>query len=262
MKTLAEIPGQQRLRRGKFTIGAGDAREFQPVAFAQRAAVDYTKRAGAGRYMPHQDYKTLSTLQVDPERGHATMMAYRAAEQDPEDSRIRASYGAMRSEVGEQYEHMTRPTSQGGMGLRHEVTEHDPYKTSADMAADVRSGRIKTLSTQTTGGHNFFTDTENDQFRAVHDVFGHAAIGRGFTRHGEEAAYRHHAQMFSDAALPAVASETRGQNSYLNFHPAGASFPDQTSKLIGLPHWAEGTGALTPPEQPTRRQHFDQGRLF
>lgn len=262
---MAEIPGQQKLRRGKYTIGEGTAQEFTPVGQVQRAAVDYTKRLGAGRYLSHQQYKRLSTMQVDPERGHATYLAYRDAEQGSEEPHIRTAYATMREEVNDQYEHMTRPAAQGGMGIRHVVTEHDPYPSSADMAADVGRGRIQTFSTATTGGHNYFTDEENDRFRAVHDVFGHAAIGRGFTRHGEEAAFRHHAQMFSDAALPAVASETRGQNSYLNFGPK-AEFPDQTSKLIGLPGWARESGPLQPeqhrPPGTQRLAHFEQGRLF
>lgn len=59
--------------------------------------------------------------------------------------------------------------------------------------------------------------------------------------HGEEVAYRLHAQMFSDEARPALATETRGQNAYLNYHPdnvarrvAGESveFPPQKAALL------------------------------
>jgi hypothetical protein len=92
------------------------------------------------------------------------------------------------------------------------------------------------LSTEATGPHHIFSDQENDRFRAVHDVFGHAATGRGFSRHGEEAAFLSHRQMFSKRALPALASETRGQNSYLNYGPGG--FPEQETKPIGLPPFA------------------------
>jgi hypothetical protein len=260
---MADVPGQQRLRRGKYTIGEGSAREMPPVPFVQRAAVDYTKRTGVGRYMAHQQYKALATSQVDPERGFATALAYRDAEKRSEDPHIRASYEAMRQATNDQFEHMTRPAHLGGMGMKVEVTDHDPYPSPAHMAEDVSKGRIKVLSTKVTGGHGYFSDEENDRFRAVHDVFGHAAIGRGFTRHGEEAAYLHHRQMYPDAAHAALASETRGQNSYLNFHPQNPGFPNQSDKLIGLPSWASETGPLQPPA-PTqsRTANFHQGRLF
>jgi hypothetical protein len=71
-------------------------------------------------------------------------------------------------------------------------------------------------------------------FRAVHDVFGHAATGRAFDPHGEEAAFRSHYAMFSPQARPAMATETRGQNSVNNFGglPKG-EFAEQ--KVVTLP---------------------------
>ena len=133
------------------------------------------------------------------------------------------------------------------MGFQHEIHDTEPYgfhwaggndRTAAnEMASDVAQGRIKTLSTKATGPHSFFSDETNDRFRAVHDVFGHAATGRGFSRNGEEAAYLSHRQMFPRSAQAALASETRGQNSVLNYSPKGG-FPDQSEKLIGLPSFA------------------------
>jgi hypothetical protein len=88
------------------------------------------------------------------------------------------------------------------------------------------------MSSATTGGHPFFSDEENDQFRAVHDAFGHAAIGRGFSRHGEEAAYQAHSQMFSPEARPALHTETRAQNSVVNYGRKPGSFPEQKVAII------------------------------
>jgi hypothetical protein len=59
------------------------------------------------------------------------------------------------------------------------------------------------------------TDEQNDMFRAVHDAFGHLATGRGFDRHGEEAAYQAHKSMFGNTAVKAAATELRGQNAFL-----------------------------------------------
>ena len=86
----------------------------------------------------------------------------------------------------------------------------------------------------------------NDLFRVVHDYFGHAKEGVGFRAGGEENAYRSHAAMFSPLALKALATETRGQNSFLNFGPEGevnltasqedTLYSDQKTGL--LPEWA------------------------
>ncbi len=65
--------------------------------------------------------------------------------------------------------------------------------------------------------------TANDAFRVVHDIYGHFSPGNPFFRHkGEERAWYNHSRMYSPEALPAMSSETRGQNSWLNFGPHGA----------------------------------------
>lgn len=63
----------------------------------------------------------------------------------------------------------------------------------------------------------------NDVFRAVHDVFGHGKHGTGFRAAGEENAFQSQARMYSPDALPAATSETRGQNSWVNYGPFGQS---------------------------------------
>lgn len=158
------------------------------------------------------------------------------------------SYHALAEETRRQFDFMTKAKRHGGMGMDVEVTKHDPYtKPSgapdpAGMTRDVReNNRIKVLSTETTGGHPLLSNEDNDMFRAVHDVFGHSATGRAFDPHGEEAAFRSHYSMFSPAARPAMATETRGQNSANNYAglPKG-SFVDQ--KVVTLP----STQLITP----------------
>jgi hypothetical protein len=183
----------------------------------------------------------------------------------------------MRQHVNSQYEHMTAPKEAGGMGINVEVTQHDPYSLGwaggqdsdarVAMDKDLReNNRVQVMSTEATGGHAYFSNEENDKFRAVHDVFGHHAIGRGFSRHGEEAAWESHRQMFPPEAHEALTSETRGQNSYLNYS-GGKGFPDQSEKLIGLPDWANTPGKLPSPSSkvnPTQfagqQQSFDFGK--
>jgi hypothetical protein len=85
----------------------------------------------------------------------------------------------------------------------------------------------------------------NDLFRIVHDYFGHAKNGYGFRAAGEDNAWRAHAAMYSPEARPAMTTETRGQNSWLNYGPYGetnrtASALDTVfapQKVALLPDW-------------------------
>ncbi len=61
----------------------------------------------------------------------------------------------------------------------------------------------------------------NDLFRAVHDAFGHGIEGSGFRYDGEENAWQAHIRLFTGSARAAITTETRGQNSWLNFGPYG-----------------------------------------
>ena len=61
--------------------------------------------------------------------------------------------------------------------------------------------------------------SSNEKFRAVHDYAGHGILGNKFDALGEERAYAAHSQMYSPLARMAMASETRGQNSFVNYSP-------------------------------------------
>jgi hypothetical protein len=100
------------------------------------------------------------------------------------------------------------------------------------------------------GDHNLLY---NDLFRIVHDYFGHVKNGYGFRAAGEDNAWRAHAAMYSPEARRAMTTETRGQNSWLNYGPYGeanrtANTEDTVfarQKVALLPHWVtrdlEGT---------------------
>lgn len=61
--------------------------------------------------------------------------------------------------------------------------------------------------------------SSNEKFRAVHDYAGHGIMGNKFDALGEERAFGVHSQMYSPLARAAMASETRGQNSFVNYSP-------------------------------------------
>lgn len=146
------------------------------------------------------------------------------------------SFDAMRREVGNQYDHMTNR-----LGINVQSVDHDPYADVHDMMNDINNNkRLKVMSTAVTGGHPLFSNDDNDKFRAVHDFFGHAATGRSFDRHGEQAAYLAHAQMFSPEAQGALNSETKGQNSSLIYN---GSFGPQKVALMH-PQFYTGGGAF------------------
>lgn len=252
--------GQRRL----FDPQRVTAQQFDPVDFVAEGARRYATERGLNWRAPSPQ------LQVDPERGHAQFLSYRAHLEASEDSpEIKTAYEAATRHINEQYDFMTRPTERGGMGVRHEVVEDDPYPGPREMAEDLRTNRrIRTYATTSTsvGGEQAptlqaFDNETNDRFRAVHDVFGHAAIGRGFSRHGEEAAYQSHVGMFPPEAHRALASETRGQNSFLNYGPK-AEFPNPGVRMVDMPQWATETGPLPTPQRQPARRVGRQLRLF
>lgn len=245
------------------------SRQFEPVDFVAEGAKRFASEQGLNWKQPSNQ------LQVDHQRGRAQERAYRAALVSPEDHPgIKESYAAATEHINKQYDFMTRPVEQGGMGITHETVHDDPYPTPQAMADDLRQNRrIRTYATATTAAGDkqaptlqAFDNDTNDKFRAVHDVFGHGAIGRGFSRHGEEAAYVSHKQMFPKEAHAALASETRGQNSYLNYG-SESEFPNVGSRMVGMPDWASKTGKLpksvTNAGRPGKpKSQGKQGKLF
>lgn len=213
-------------RSAHFLVGAG-----RPLPQVQDAAARYRHQMFGVRAPAARDF---SHVVVDPVIARHVAGLY---EQAPEFAHeALPSFRAMRDETMRQHEFMT---SSRGLGLEHVVTPHDPYVTSSGapnslaLMRDVHENkRIQSLSTKATGGHPFFTDDENDAFRAVHDVFGHAGTGRNFSADGEEAAYRSHREMYSPLARGAMTTETRGQNSTNNFGSVGGQ-PVQKVALLG-----------------------------
>lgn len=201
-------------------LGAGHA-----VPELAQAAQRYA--AGVNRSPLRRPISYGGTV-TTPEMQESLARAYEAL--PAHDPRAEQAYGAMRHEVRQQFDLVTRPRRQGGLGIDVGVTKDDPYSGPADMFNHVfRDRRINVMSSATTGGHPFFSDDENDMFRAVHDLFGHAGTGRGFDRHGEEAAFQEHSRMFSPLAQRALATETRGQNAVLIRRGA---FPEQKVALL------------------------------
>lgn len=206
---------------------------FRPVDYLD----EYAQRFGSGA--PSARLVTASPEQIE-------QVGRWYADAPMLDPKAEAAYRLMREETGRQFDVLTKPTSQGGLGVDVSVTSGDPYDTFKlsgvrELVDDLNNRRLRVLSTASTGGHPFFTNDQNDMFRAVHDAFGHGATGRGFNRHGEEAAYRSHARMYSPEARPAMGAETRAQNAYVNLF---GDFGPQ--KMVMLPENMSGLAQYDP----------------
>ena len=251
LPTTAVIPG-----RGSVDVG--------PFAPARQAALDYTREAGIDFQPPSQYAK------VDPARATRIAAEYDKMLHAPNDPEVRAAYDAMITETLAQYQAIKRT------GLKIEFIDYekqgDPYAASprlaiqdvrennhlwvfptdagfgSDQTFDASQNPLLRQTNEVIGGRRLLA---NDVFRIVHDYFGHIKEGSGFRADGEENAWRSHSAMYTPLARRAMTTETRGQNSWVNYGPHGAKnrsakseetvFADQKTGL--LPLWVTDEGA-------------------
>ena len=162
---------------------------------------------------------------IDAEIGARIAAEYDALPKTDPDAR--RAYWALRDEIRAQYKCLL------DAGYTFIFTSDDPYTSSAEMRDDVR--RNKRLRVFTGGEEHPFLGWDNNLFRAVHDIFGHAAEGYEFGPRGEHNAWIHHSMMFSPLAQRALTTDTRGQNSWFNFGPKPGQFAEQKAAL--MPEW-------------------------
>lgn len=244
-KSPNSAPGQEQLGL-EYGPGGDTLRYGAPQADAAAMASHFAQSHGRS-HNPDQfaniragESHYTSAIAVRPEY----------ASRRPLTRSMRRSYRALTEHVNAQYEHMTKPQEQGGLGITVEVSKENPYDHARDISADVTNNRrLRVLSTEVTGGHALWSNEQNDKFRAVHDFIGHLAIGRDFSRHGEEAAYESHAATLPKEAHRALASETRAQNAYMINDP-NKDFPPNAA--INVPSWMTRVGQL--PRTRTRKK--------
>jgi hypothetical protein len=187
------------------------------------------------------------------------MEAHYAAVDEAQARRIAAEYEALPTFVSDQpgasvaYYALAREIEMQFDVLRYAgytftFTAQDPYASSDAMFTALAQKQLRVFA----GGdaHPYFTQRINLLFRAVHDCFGHAAEGYQWGARGEENAWIHHSMMFSPLAQAALTSETRGQNSWVNFGPYASlpvgERPFAAQKAALLPAWAwDWRSALT-----------------
>lgn len=211
-----------------------------------------------------------SYAKVDPARAKRIADAYDAMKHDPQEPGTKAAFDALAAETVAQY----RAVMASGLNVEFIdfATQGDPYAASPRLATeDVRdNNHFWAFSTRSGYGTSEFDSSQspmlaetefeisgqkalvNDLFRVVHDYFGHVKEGLGFRASGEENAWRAHSAMFSPLARRALTTETRGQNSWVNYGPFGeanrtASSTDThyADQKVGLlPQWVTDEGRI------------------
>jgi len=199
---------------------------LSPDTEVRKVAEDYMKSEGR----PYAAHTGL--VPVNEKLAKEVADWYQGAKHEPDNEKVKASYEAFKNETVKQWDYLTK------LGYKMEpwTGKGQPYKNSAEMAKDVQENKhIWFFPTEQGYGageatpqrHPLLDDSGrdagdialpvNDVFRAVHDVFGHAKEGYEFGPKGEYNAYLSHSRMYSDEAKPALAAETMGQNSWVNY---------------------------------------------
>lgn len=246
---LEGLPGALKIGEEHFVPG--------PIGKVHDVAEAYMREHHPDRpYTPPTKYH-----KIDPEHSQAIAQAYEDMAHTPNDPATKASYAALIDETAKQYQAIKKT------GLKIEpipAGAEDPYAANPRLAAkDVAEnnhlwffptehgfGTVNKISDnpmlrntgEKIGDHPLLA---NDMFRIVHDYFGHLKEGHGFRAAGEDNAWRTHSAMYSDIARPAMTTETRGQNSWVNYGPHGeknrtANAADTTyaDQKVGLmPEW-------------------------
>lgn len=234
VQSLLTNPETNRAFQLASTITQTQGRAYNPLINIPASSL--AKQSGIGRSyqiaaeMP-QNYPKDQVFQsylVDPE--YAPIIKQLGI--NNYDDLAAASYKQLEKETQEQFKSLPVKMS------FHEGNLN--YNDSQEMLRDIIGHNHLTVFR---GGdkHEFLNKVDkttglnsNEQFRAVHDYFGHAVRGNPFGAKGEEIAWASHEQMYSPLAKIAMTSETRGQNSFVNYTPVNAELYSQMEDLRRL----------------------------
>lgn len=220
-------------------------------------------------------------VEVDPDRAARIAAAYDAMPHAPDDPKVKAAYQELIRQTVDQY----RALEAAGFKFWLFDGATDPYGGNPwNAMRDLRKNKTMGVYATADGFGSGATELDvsqnpllvdtgirwpagtpdgplqpvlaNDLFRAVHDAFGHGIEGAGFRARGEENAWQAHSRLFYGDALGAITSETRGQNSWLNYGPHGEKnrtakvedtvFADQKTGLMPEWTWREGRAGDAP----------------
>ena len=272
---------------GQGSIGSGgySVREIAPLDGAPRVAgasgpdprlVAVAEKYAAENGIPLK--RQAEFVEVDPERAARIADAYEAMPHAPQDPAVKEAYQNLINQTLAQYQALV----DDGYQFYFFDDTNDPYggnpwNAMRDLRANQRMAVYATEAGFGSGDTELNVDDNpmladtgltwgygspdgeqkrvlaNDLFRAVHDAFGHGLEGAGFRARGEENAWQAHVRLFTGSAVAAITTETRGQNSWLNYGPHGEKnrtasveetvFADQKTGLLPEWVWTEGRAA-------------------
>lgn len=286
--TADRSPPRRATRFSLLTAGAGDGgrgetvRGLAPLEGAPqvkgasgpdmrlvRVAEDYARSIGID--LRRQAYYA----KVDPDRATRIAAAYEAMPHAPNDPKVKEAYQNLIDQTTAQYRALEAAGYKFWFMDPENVGEYgsSPWNAMRDIRANQSMGVYPTTGGFGTNeeadisGNPMLAETgimwpfgspdgtnvpvlANDLFRAVHDAFGHGLEGAGFRADGEENAWQAHIRLFTGSAKGAITSETRGQNSWLNYGPYGEAnknakvedtvFADQKTGIMPEWTWEEG----------------------
>lgn len=224
-------------------------------------------------------------VQIDLPLATRIAGAFEEAEDTPNDPEVQIAYQAMANETMAQWQFIK------DTGLDVEFIKGDmdnPYPNgSRDVLIDIRdNNHMWVFPTDAGFGQSSITAEDeamnpllvragetidgidmriNDVFRIVHDYFGHGLEGATFTARGEENAWQSHVRMYSPTAAKAMTTETRGQNSWVNFgpfgeqnreNPASTTYADQ--KMTILPDFVMEEGIASDLESTNEQERINR----
>jgi|GEM_PF-3236426 len=208
-----------------------------------KAANSYNKSVGLPEVTPHKYKPSDPVLQTELAKVYPKLQDVNSPtyKETNVERRIYSEYKGQHPEIFKQYDikdykdlvhksydQLIKETELQYDALPVKVTFHEKgegnYKNNFEMLDDVhnfnhlwvyKGGADHTeLGSKTADKDGV---TANDKFRAVHDYYGHSVEGYQFGKDGEENAWIEHSKMFSPLAQWALSSETRGQNSFVNY---------------------------------------------
>jgi hypothetical protein len=282
-KTKKDEIQSQRTRDGR---GRTESRAIAPLEGApsvpgfsgpdpQLTAVaeEYAKENGIP-YKRQGEY-----VKVDEDRAKRIAQAYEEMKHDPQNPKVKEAYENLIKQTIAQYEALVKAGYKFWFIDTNIPSNLEYAQSPFNAMRDVRSNKQMGVFPTTDGFGSSDIDVSdnpmmaetkfkwpvggmdgelkpvlaNDLFRAVHDAFGHGLEGAGFRARGEENAWQAHIRLFTGSAVGAITSETRGQNSWLNFGPHGEKnrtantdetiFADQKTGLMPEWTWKEGVAA-------------------
>ena len=285
-RTAADIgvrPDEARNRGGQRTARGYSPLSGAPNVFGRSGPIERISDV-ADRYAESRGIavrKQAAYVGADVERGRRIAEEYANMPHDPQNPRVQEAYADLIRQSGDQYKALVEDGYKAWfIDPANDPYEGKPWRAMRDLRENESMGVFPTEAGFGSG------DTElnvadnpllgdsglkwpygspdgplkrvlwNDVFRYIHDAFGHGIEGAGFRADGEENAWQAHVRLFDGPAVGAMTSETRGQNSWLNFGPHADKnktasveetvFADQKTGL--MPEWTWNEGVA--PDEP------------